>query len=82
METIASFQIDHDILTPGMYVSRVDGDVVTYDLRFKRPNQGITFPTARCTRLSTCSPPTCGTAALGIRSSTSAPWAAVRDFIS
>ncbi|WP_102411859.1 S-ribosylhomocysteine lyase [Beduinella massiliensis] len=40
METIASFQIDHDILTPGMYVSRVDGDVVTYDLRFKRPNQG------------------------------------------
>ncbi len=40
METIASFQINHDILLPGMYVSRVDGDVVTYDLRFKRPNQG------------------------------------------
>ena len=40
MQTIASFQIDHDVLTPGMYVSRVDGDVITYDLRFKRPNAG------------------------------------------
>ena len=40
METISSFQINHDILLPGMYVSRIDGDVITYDLRFKRPNQG------------------------------------------
>lgn len=40
MQKIASFQIDHDVLTPGMYVSRVDGDVITYDLRFKRPNAG------------------------------------------
>lgn len=40
MEKIASFQIDHDKLCPGIYVSRVDfGDVVTYDLRFKKPNQ-------------------------------------------
>ena len=23
-----------------MYISRVDGDVVTYDIRMKRPNQG------------------------------------------
>ncbi len=38
MKQIASFQIDHDLLTPGMYLSRVDGDVVTYDLRFVRPN--------------------------------------------
>lgn len=38
MKKIASFQIDHDLLTPGMYLSRVDGDVVTYDLRFVRPN--------------------------------------------
>ena len=38
MKQIASFQIDHDRLLPGMYVSRVDGDVVTYDLRFVRPN--------------------------------------------
>lgn len=38
MKQIASFQINHDVLNPGMYLSRVDGDVVTYDLRFVRPN--------------------------------------------
>ena len=40
MEKIASFTINHDLLTPGMYVSRVDGDAVTYDLRLKYPNRG------------------------------------------
>lgn len=35
---IASFSINHDILQPGIYVSRVDGDVTTYDLRHRRPN--------------------------------------------
>ena len=40
MKKIASFTINHDILTPGMYISRVDGDVVTYDLRMKKPNGG------------------------------------------
>lgn len=40
MKKIASFTINHDVLTPGMYVSRVDGDVVTYDLRCKYPNRG------------------------------------------
>ena len=40
MRQIASFTIDHDRLGKGMYVSRVDGDVVTYDLRMKKPNQG------------------------------------------
>ncbi|MBQ9121785.1 MAG: S-ribosylhomocysteine lyase [Clostridia bacterium] len=40
MKKIASFQIDHRILPPGMYVSRVDGDVTTFDLRVKRPNAG------------------------------------------
>ncbi|MBE6768524.1 MAG: S-ribosylhomocysteine lyase [Ruminococcaceae bacterium] len=38
MEKIASFQVDHTVLLPGMYVSRVDGDVTTFDLRFVRPN--------------------------------------------
>lgn len=38
MNKIASFCINHDILQPGMYVSRIDGDVTTYDLRFVRPN--------------------------------------------
>lgn len=40
MERIASFQVDHNRLHPGMYLSRRDGDVVTFDLRFKKPNTG------------------------------------------
>ena len=40
MERIASFTVDHTKLLPGMYLSRQDGNVVTYDLRFKRPNTG------------------------------------------
>ena len=40
MKTIASFTVNHDTLQKGMYVSRIDGDVVTYDIRMKVPNQG------------------------------------------
>ncbi len=40
MKTIASFTVNHDTLTPGIYVSRVDGDVTTYDLRTRTPNAG------------------------------------------
>ena len=40
MKKIASFTINHNVLTPGMYVSRMDGDVITYDLRCKYPNRG------------------------------------------
>jgi S-ribosylhomocysteine lyase len=43
MEKIASFQVDHLRLKPGVYVSRQDkfGDTVltTFDLRFKEPNK-------------------------------------------
>ncbi|MED9821794.1 MAG: S-ribosylhomocysteine lyase [Christensenellales bacterium] len=38
MERIASFSVNHDKLLPGLYVSRVDGDVTTYDMRCRRPN--------------------------------------------
>lgn len=38
MEKIASFTIDHTILPKGMYLSRVDANAVTYDLRTRRPN--------------------------------------------
>lgn len=38
MERIASFQVDHNKLRPGLYLSRQDGNVITYDLRFKTPN--------------------------------------------
>lgn len=40
MKKIASFTVNHDKLEKGMYVSRIDGDVITYDLRMKKPNQG------------------------------------------
>lgn len=40
MERIASFNVNHDTLEIGMYVSRIDGDVVTYDLRLVKPNGG------------------------------------------
>ena len=40
MERIASFTVDHTVLVPGLYLSRRDGHVVTFDLRFKRPNTG------------------------------------------
>lgn len=38
MDKIASFQINHDILTPGIYLSRVDGVITTYDIRLRKPN--------------------------------------------
>lgn len=38
MEKIASFTVNHKNLTPGLYISRIDGDIVTYDLRMRRPN--------------------------------------------
>jgi S-ribosylhomocysteine lyase len=39
MEKIASFTVDHDVLEIGMYISRIDDDIVTYDLRMVKPNQ-------------------------------------------
>ena len=40
MKRIASFTVDHDLLEPGIYLSRIDGDVTTYDLRTRKPNAG------------------------------------------
>ena len=40
MERIASFCVDHTKLEPGMYLSRQDGDVMTWDVRMKKPNAG------------------------------------------
>lgn len=40
MERISSFQVDHNKLLPGLYLSRRDGDVTTFDLRMKKPNSG------------------------------------------
>ena len=37
---IASFTVNHDTLTEGVYVSRIDGDITTYDIRTRVPNGG------------------------------------------
>ena len=36
----ASFCVDHTKFGEGLYISRIDGDVVTYDMRTRRPNSG------------------------------------------
>ncbi len=38
MKKIASFCVNHDKLLPGIYLSRIDGEVVTYDIRLVKPN--------------------------------------------
>ncbi len=40
IESIQSFRVDHDKIVPGIYVSRIDGDVMTLDLRTRKPNNG------------------------------------------
>ena len=40
IQRITSFTVNHDKLLPGLYVSRIDGDVTTYDLRTRVPNSG------------------------------------------
>ncbi|MDO4590740.1 MAG: S-ribosylhomocysteine lyase [Slackia sp.] len=44
LKKIASFQVDHTKLVPGMYTSRVDGDITTYDIRMVKPNCGTYLP--------------------------------------
>jgi S-ribosylhomocysteine lyase len=38
--TIKSFEFDHTKIDPGFYLSRIDGDIFTYDLRTRKPNSG------------------------------------------
>ena len=35
---IASFSVNHDYIKEGIYVSRIDGDITTYDMRTRIPN--------------------------------------------
>ncbi len=37
---IASFSVNHDNIKEGIYISRIDGDITTYDMRTRRPNMG------------------------------------------
>ena len=54
MERIASFSVDHLLLEPGVYVSRIDRDpatgaaVTTFDLRLTTPNKEPVMNTAEC----------------------------------
>lgn len=38
VKRITSFSVDHDFIVPGIYVSRIDGDITTYDMRTRIPN--------------------------------------------
>ena len=40
MERITSFTVDHDFINKDIYISRIDGDITTYDLRTRIPNAG------------------------------------------
>lgn len=37
---IASFSVNHDFIDEGIYISRIDGDITTYDIRTRKPNAG------------------------------------------
>lgn len=40
MEKIASFTVDHRYIREWIYISRIDGDITTYDVRMRKPNTG------------------------------------------
>ena len=40
VKKIASFEVNHNLLREGIYVSRIDGDITTFDLRTRIPNAG------------------------------------------
>ncbi len=41
LKKIESFTINHQTLKKGLYISRADGDIITYDLRTVTPNTGL-----------------------------------------
>lgn len=38
MKRIASFEADHRLIREHVYISRIDGDITTYDIRMRKPN--------------------------------------------
>ncbi len=40
MKNISSFEKNHNLLLPGFYLSSEINGIYTYDLRFKKPNEG------------------------------------------
>ena len=48
MKRIESFCVNHDKLKPGMYVSRIDGDAVTYEFEIPANlTADVTLPDGR-----------------------------------
>lgn len=52
MKRIPSFCVDHTKLQPGIYISRIDDDIVTYDIRMKKPNVPPFYQLLPCIPLS------------------------------
>ena len=48
LQKIASFSVDHTKLEKGIYVSRIDRDITTYDIRMKKPNKEEVMTTGVC----------------------------------
>lgn len=89
MERIASFSVDHNILEPGIYVSRSDSDestgciTTTFDLRMTAPNREPVMDTAQYMHSNILALLSFGMMKSGkIASSTLALWVAVQGFIS
>lgn len=38
MQKIKSFEVDHTKISEGIYISRIDDEIVTYDIRMVKPN--------------------------------------------
>ena len=53
MKRIPSFCVDHTKLQPGIYTSRIDDDIVTYDIRMKKPNVPYLLPFPAIPNMST-----------------------------
>ena len=52
MERIKSFCVDHTKLKKGVYISRVDDTLITYDIRMCEPNVDIPLDPKAAHRLN------------------------------
>ena len=46
LKRIASFEVNHNVLERGIYISRIDKNITTYDIRMKLPNKNDYLATA------------------------------------
>lgn len=75
MKRIASFEVNHDKLKPGMYTSRIDGDITTYDIRMVYPNAGTYIQPAAGHTFEHLFATYARNSKFAIRSSTAVRWA-------